>query len=177
MNPTRRVVDFILGSIALIGLLLSLAVHLSALLHWGPPAQMGSYVFLHLGIFVVFVPMVFLMRWEAGSGRMGLAQWRAMFPGWVFVLLVAVMVYTAVNFVLFMLGTEGGSAALRDGHYVLSDHGRVVREITQAEYLGFEANLVRGFSGHWLAFYFAAAAYYLLRKPRGNAVLGASYGA
>jgi hypothetical protein len=177
MTPLRRIADFLFGSIALIGLLLSLAVHLSALLHWGPPPQMASYEFLHLGIFVVFVPMIFLMRREPGGGRVGWTQLKAMFPGWMLVLLVAVMVYAALNFALFIMGTEGGSAMLRDGRYVLSEHGRVIREITREEYLGFEANVVRGFSGHWLVFYFVAAAYYLLRRPQGGAMLGRRAGA
>lgn len=167
MNPARPLFDLVFGLLALAGLLASLAVHLLALLHIGSPPRMGSFWFLHAGIFVLFVPMVLLMRKDAGGGKAGWAQWRAMFPGWVFALLVATWVYAVVNFFLFMQATQGGNPALlQDGRYVLSEHGRVIREITRSEFDWFEANEVRGFSGHWIAFYAMSAAYYLLRVRR-----------
>jgi hypothetical protein len=62
---------------------------------------------------------------------------------------------------VFISGTEGGSPTIQDGKYLLLDHGKLIREITAGEYAAFRANQVRGFSGHWLIFYFVPAAYFL----------------
>jgi len=153
-----------IGWLALAGLLLSLAVHVSALLRVGPTADLAAYIPLHLGIFVVFLPVVLSAR-KRFDGHARLRDLRAMFPDWVVVLFALTLVYAVVNFFLFMLATGGGSPSMTaGGQYVLNDHGRVVREISAQEYAGFRANEVRGFSGHWIYFYFIAFAYFMLRK-------------
>ncbi|MGO4703257.1 hypothetical protein [Dyella sp. 2RAB6] len=51
------------------------------------------------------------------------------------------------------------------------NHGQLIREISATEYAGFKAEEVRGFSGHWMVFYFVPAAYFLfdLGRRRGEA--------
>lgn len=63
-----------------------------------------------------------------------------------------------------MLKTEGGTPSIVDGKFLLTNDGAVMRELTAAEYASFESNEVRGFSGHWLVFYFVTLAYFLFRK-------------
>lgn len=155
--------DRLFGLAALAGFLLSLAVHLCALFGIGPPLQMGNVWWLHVGIFVVFIPFVLSSRKVLGA-RPGFAQMRAFFPAWVIVVGVLLFAYVFVNFWLFMQATEGGSVSIRDGKYILADHGRLIRELTAAQYAAFQANEVRGFSGHWMAFYFGPFAYFLLRR-------------
>jgi hypothetical protein len=155
--------SLVLGLAALAGLLLSAWVHFSALLGLGAPLQMASVWPLHVGIFVVFLPFVFASRKTLGP-KPGWKELRAMFPGWVVLLGALLMGYTALNFVLFIMATEGGSPAIRDGHYILSQHGALVRELTAQEYTALQVNEVRGFSGHWMMFYFLPFAYFLLRR-------------
>ena len=76
-----------------------------------------------------------------------------------------IFVYAIVNFMLFMVATEGGSPTIQDGKYLLLNHGELIREISLEEYSAFKANEVRGFSGHWLVFYYVAAACFLFWKP------------
>ena len=45
-----------------------------------------------------------------------------------------------------------------EGQYVLHNHGTLIRNITEQEYTAYKAAEVRGFSGHWLAFYGIATA-------------------
>jgi hypothetical protein len=45
------------------------------------------------------------------------------------------------------------------------EHGKLIREITATQFAAFKANEVRGFSGHWMVFYFVPAAYFLFWKP------------
>lgn len=56
-----------------------------------------------------------------------------------------------------MIFSEGGGPHIVDGKYVLQNHGNIIREITMEEYDAFQANELRGFSGHWMAFYAFAA--------------------
>jgi hypothetical protein len=63
-----------------------------------------------------------------------------------------------------MVGAEGGSPTIRDGQYLLLEHGKLIRELTASEYRALQTNEVRGFSGHWLVFFFVPAAYFLGNK-------------
>jgi len=99
-----------------------------------------------------------------------ISDMRALIPGWVFLVGVAVSIYAVLNFALFIVSTQGGIPSIQDGKYVLENHGRLVREITQAEYVAFRANELRGFSGHWLVFYFVPFAYFMFaqREPEAS---------
>ena len=158
--------DRTFGIMALAGFTLSLAAHVAALAGIDVAAAVPLVWALHVGMFVVFIPFVFSCRKVLGR-RSKLAQLRVIFPGWVLAVTAALMVYALVNFLLFMMGTEGGNPSISGGKYVLLSHGRLIRELTATEYTAFEANVVRGFSGHWLIFYFVPFAYFMLRKkPR-----------
>jgi hypothetical protein len=152
------------GSLALLGFLLSLAAHVAALAGVDVMGRVPQVWGLHVGIFVVFLPFVMSSRKLVGR-RPSLATLRPLFPTWVLVIGGAVGAYAVLNFALFIAGTQGGTPEIRGEHFVLQNHGRLVRELSAAEYTALRANVVRGFSGHWLAFYFVPFAWFLLRKP------------
>ena len=66
--------------------------------------------------------------------------------------------YSIVGFFIFAGNSEGGGPGIIDGQYVLSNHGEILRVLTKAEYEGFLANELRGFSSIWLAFFSMAMA-------------------
>ena len=149
-----------LAAFALLGLLLSLAVHIAALLGIDLATRFPAVWLLHVGVFVVFIPFVFQVRRVLGA-RPSLAAVRALCPGWALLLGVFLAGYVMLNFLLFMQGAETGGPAIRDGRYVLQVHGRVVRTLTADEYHAQQANVLRGFSGHWLIFYYVPLAYFM----------------
>ncbi|WP_061534434.1 hypothetical protein [Collimonas arenae] len=151
------------GLAALVGFIISLIVHISALLSIDVLTDFPYVWLLHVGIFVVFIPFVFLSRKTLGA-KPKFAEIRAAFPSWVVVVGAFICAYAVLNFVLFMVATEGGSPSIRDGKYLLLNHGKLIRELTFAEYTAFRTNEVRGFSGHWLVFYFVPFAYFAFRK-------------
>lgn len=157
------VMNRVFGLAALLGFSLSLIVHLCALSGIDVVARVPAVWLLHLGIFVVFFPFVISMRKTLGP-KPSFAHIRAAFPPWIVMLGCALLAYTVVNFILFMAATEGGNPSIEHGKYVLMSHGRLIRELTLPEYTHFWANQARGFSGHWLAFYFIPAAYFLFRR-------------
>ncbi|MCA9536477.1 MAG: hypothetical protein KC593_22495 [Myxococcales bacterium] len=80
------------------------------------------------------------------------------------VLFPLAMLYVLYNF--FASIPAGGTPDLRDGVYVLHNHGTVVREITLAEYERFRTLTVRGFSGHWMIFSAVPLVFYTWLWPR-----------
>jgi hypothetical protein len=157
----NRLLRLILGVTALVGFLLSMAVHFTALSGVDVASHVRGVWLLHGGIFLVFVPFVFYARYDLGT-QPSLGQVSAVLPRWVGVVGLVIFVYAIANFLIFIAGTEGGSPAIQDGKYLLLNHGSLIRELTAAEYSAFQANVVRGFSGHWLVFFFVPAAYFLL---------------
>jgi hypothetical protein len=133
---------------------------ISALFGMNIQARPPGVRLLDFGIFAVFVPFVLICRHDFGS-RPSWQQISAGLPRWVVVRGALVCAYSLINFMLFAVGTGGGSPAIRDGKYLLLDHGKVIREISASEYSAFKLNEVRGSTGHLIVFYFVPAAYLL----------------
>ena len=136
-----------------IGLVLSLIAHITALL--GIDLSLGNSVFaLHIGIFVVWFPAVFLaIRMGRGKSKsawgFGTTSWKQILsgcPSWMLYLLYGLFAYVFLNFFLFM------------GH---TAHGPSQGDSPSSP------QVILGFSGHWLIFYYAAfvIAYSALMKP------------
>lgn len=153
----------ILAGIAFVGLVLSLAVHAGALLGFDASTKFPFVWGLHVGMFVVFIPLVLLCRKELGPNP-SFSDLRSNFPDWVVFLGMALMIYAVANFAFFIVATQGGNPSFEEGKYFLKDHGRTIREISASEYAFFKTNELRGFSGHWLVFYYVPFAYFLFRK-------------
>jgi hypothetical protein len=125
---------------------------------------------LHIGIFAVWLPTVFLLKkneelktyHQRGilKNTNPFAIFRIIFrqtPTWLKVIAILGFFYAVINFIMFM-ATQSGVADIKDGQYILHNHGQLIRILTEQEYHHFKANELRGFSGHWLAFYGPAAA-------------------
>jgi hypothetical protein len=161
---SMKVLRYALGSLALVGFLASLIVHFQALMGIDVASSVPSVWFLHGGIFVVFLPFVLLSRKDFTGNKSLFAMAKGL-PRWVAALGGVIFVYAIINFAVFMVNTDGGSPVAENGRYLLMEHGKLIREITATEFAAFKANEVRGFSGHWLVFYFVPAAYFLFWKP------------
>lgn len=124
----------ILGAV---GTVLSVIAHLLA--GSGQPLSGGSslWVALHAGVFVVWPPTVFIANAVTHGARKHF--WKLAFSGcprWMKIVLLILAVYTVVNFILFLAATTGFDRPENK----------------------YNSEFVRGFSGHWLVFYFAAFA-------------------
>ncbi len=149
---------------------ISLSVHLAALICDYDAS--GSFPFvwlLHIGIFAVWLPTVFILRDDADfqelkkNSSFGVAKHikfiKSIFkkrPTWMMVLAIFGFAYAFINFLLFAM-SQPGTPGIRDGQYILQNHGQLIKTLTEAEYNHYLANVMRGFSGHWIAFYGMAA--------------------
>jgi len=124
------------SALAGIGLVLSVASHLAAVL--GIPGPLGDSTWLlHVGIFVVWVPAVLVARY-ATADFPNKDFWKAALracPPWMRYVVYVCFVYALLNFAYFIttVPKQGGSGPMDPAQ-------------------------VRGFSGHWMAFYAAAMA-------------------
>ena len=147
----------LIGGVAFVGFCLSLAVHIAALLGDDVFSRQPEALLLHLGIFLVVLPLIFVERRRRARLQTTLRE-RA--PRAVAVIAGALAIYAIVNFLTFIATGYEGGPEIRDGKYVLLSHGRFVRELTLAQYVAARASEARGFSGHWMVFYFVPFAYF-----------------
>lgn len=137
--------------ISLLGLFLSLVAHLSALA--GIDLKVGDGVLvLHVGIFLVWIPAV-LLAMKLGRGKssawgFGGTSWKRVLAGcppWMFFVLIGLFAYAFLN---FFLSAKGLRVQRQQGSMASPD-------------------VIRGFSGHWLVFYYAAfaIAYSAFKRP------------
>ena len=120
----------IMAFLAGAGFLASLGCHIIGLLQIEPPWGKSVFI-LHVGIFVVWIPLVFSAnRTMPKRNRGNFDHLLVELPKWVRIATRVVFVYAAVNFVFFLV-----CASQYPKHKV-----------------PFTLEL-RGFSGHWLLFY------------------------
>jgi hypothetical protein len=73
-------------------------------------------------------------------------------PKWMIVVAIGGICYAFFNFLFFMF-SDDGTPTIQNGHYVLQNHGQWVKDISAQQYHRYKTNTLRGFSGHWIAFY------------------------
>ena len=166
--------------LAVIGWTAAVTVHILSLFDIDAE-QIFPYIWLlHFGIFLVWVPMIFILRNEgtfkafedpAVRKKMNPLKFFRILagrtPDWVIYLALAGFIYAFINFGMTMM--LGDTPAVKDGQYYLHNRGHVIRYITEAEYHYFKAIILRRFSGHWIAFFgIAAALLYPFAKPTGQ---------
>lgn len=134
-NWTRPFLWLFIG-IATTGLVLSLWVHIGAVM--GKRVAPESYFWmLHIGIFVVWFPAVFVAQRLVGNVNRN-DVWKVVLkgsPDWMRYMVYGFFGYAVVNFLLFMAKAPNGGSGANP-----------------------PATVWRGFSGHWMAFYSAALA-------------------
>jgi hypothetical protein len=123
--------------LAAVGFVLSVAAHISAVA--GHPIPGGKAVWaLHIGIFIVWSPTV-LVAYRLTRGAKRKDFWKVALAGcpkWMRIILYGIFAYAALNFISFMIVTVNHPQQPGDA----------------------PPEVVRGFSGHWMIFYWAAFA-------------------
>jgi hypothetical protein len=153
------------------GLLASIVVHLLTFVP-GFPVAMGHVWPLHIVLFIPFFAMIVRLKVLQPPGMTQREYQRAVMryvPARVRIVAVSAFAYAILNFGVFFVQTSGGGPMQRDGRYYRANHGRIIAEISEAEYHRLEALEVRGFSGHWLVFYAIPMIFFAWVEPKARA--------
>ncbi len=155
---------------AITGWILGLTVHLLSLVDIDVTQKAPFIWLLHIGIFIVWIPVVLdlknneelqVYKQSGMSNRMNpLEFYKIVFketPTWMSIIAIGGFFYAFINFLLF-ISSQSGTPDIKDGQYILQNHGQLIKTITLQEYHHYKANEVRGFSGHWILFYGVATA-------------------
>jgi len=155
---------------ALTGWTLGLTVHLLSLADIDVTEKAPFIWLLHIGIFIVWIPVVLDLKnneelqayKQSGmTNRMNPIEfYKIVFketPTWMSIIAIGGFFYAFINFMFFM-SSQSGTPDIKDGQYILQNHGQLIKTLTLQEYHHYKANEVRGFSGHWILFYGVATA-------------------
>jgi hypothetical protein len=156
--------------VAVLGWTLGLTVHILSLAGIDVTELIPFVWILHIGIFVVWIPAILALKKNEDLVRFQKSRLltrmntfgflKIIFknvPRWLIVIAIVGSFYAFINFVLFV-ATQHGVPDIQNGQYVLQSHGTLIKTLSEQEYHHFKANEVRGFSGHWIAFYGIAMA-------------------
>ncbi len=152
-----------LGSAALVGLILSLAVHIATSLGIDVYSQFPPVWVLHIASVALFGAFVL-----SGRHRLKLDKATTRVPSWAVLVVLATIAYVLVNTVVCAGVSGEGNANMLDGQYVLTSHGRVLAHISERDYHLHRATELRLFSGLWLVSFLVSTVYFFLWREDRN---------
>jgi hypothetical protein len=81
-------------------------------------------------------------------------------PRWVVPSIKLLGLFFAVHFVLFLAQNHASAPEIKNGEYVLNDHGKIVKTLTRSEFYKLKGAELRLFAAGWMFFYFVPTAYW-----------------
>jgi len=85
-------------------------------------------------------------------------------------------VFFAIHFVLFLIQSHAASPKIKNGEYILDNHGQIVKVLTEREYFRLKGAELRLFATGWMFFYFVPAAYWWFPRNGERFTTGSSVG-
>jgi hypothetical protein len=115
---------------------------------------------LHIGVFILLLPM-YAVEYSSIKDRTffwaGFAQG---VPKWVVRSIKLLGLFFIFHFVWFLVQSHAASPELKNGGFVLNNHGQIVKVLTQSEYLKLKGEELRLFATGWMFFYFVPTMYW-----------------
>jgi hypothetical protein len=153
----------------LTGLVLGLIVHLLSIADVDVEEFVPFVYVLHIGIFVALILGVINLKNNEGLQEFEEFEHYDFFqrmksynayleivfkniPSWMTIIAKGVFIYVFLTFVLFFISVVG-IPEIKDGHYILQNHGQFIKNITEQEYHHYRAYGMRAMSGIWIVFY------------------------
>jgi hypothetical protein len=131
-------------------------------------------VVLHIGVFALLLPM-YAIEYSALKDRTFFWKRFAQgLPNWVVPGIKLLGLFFAIHFVLFLVQSHAASPEVKNGEYVLNNHGKIVKVLTQPEYLKLKGAELRLFATGWMFFYFVPTMYWWFPRNR-QQIVGSTY--
>lgn len=117
-------------------------------------------ILLHVGVFVLLLPMYAVEYSRVLERTFFWKGFARGMPKWVVPGIKLLGLFFVIHFVLFLMQSHASAPEIKNGQYVLDDHGRIVKTLTQSEYYTLKGAELRLFATGWMFFYFVPAAYW-----------------
>ena len=121
-------------------------------------------IVLHIGVFILLLP-IYAVEYSSIKDRTffwaGFAQGM---PKWAVRSIKLLGLFFIFHFVWFLLHSHAASPELKNGGFVLNNHGQIVKVLTQSEYLKLKGEELRLFATGWMFFYFVPMMYWWFPK-------------
>ena len=121
--------------------------------------------FLQLGIFLLLLP-IFALEYSTKGRTFFWKDFSAGKPKWLVTAVQVLALFFFVHFLLFLVQSHMAGPGIRNGQYVLQSHGRIIRAITESEYMKLKAAELRLFAAGWIFFYFVPTVYWWSPRDR-----------
>jgi hypothetical protein len=131
---------------------------MDSLWHWA--------LLLHMGIFILVLPMFAL---EYSSIENNVFFWKGFKegrPAWTVSAITAAGLIFFFHFAFFLIQSHAASPQIKNGDYVLDDHGSIIKVLTYGEYLFLKGAELRIFATGWIFFYLVLAMYWWFPRVR-----------
>ncbi|HET6218792.1 MAG TPA: hypothetical protein VFE27_17350 [Acidobacteriaceae bacterium] len=92
-------------------------------------------------------------------------------PKWVVPGIKLLGLFFVVHFALFLTQSHASAPKIKNGEYVLDDHGKIVKTLTQSEFYEVKGAELRLFATGWMFFYFVPTAYWWFPRT-GQKIVG-----
>lgn len=168
--------------LSIIGWIITLGLHVTTLfLDCNISGQIPFIWLLIPGVFVVWVPTVFYMRNSLVFDEVRRTSPLEFAKHIKFVkkvlsrnplAIIAVMgfIHAIINFIIIFL-IQPYTPKIKDGAYVLENHGQFLKLITEADYNHYSALQLLLFTGHGISFYGIATAVLFQKKDKTSTIL------
>src|SRR5712671_1924422 len=136
------------------GLIASIYIFIASFLGLSMDNLGGKAFLLHLGIFALFIPLIFVDHWSNGVD-----PFRGK-PRWVLRSMQILFLLFLVVFLTFLSLSHAASPEIINGEHVLNNHGKIVRHISERDYRFLKGWELRLFASGWVLGYYAAMMYW-----------------
>ena len=134
---------------AVLGLLAGIYIFIASFLGMTMD-RLGARAFLlHLGIFAIGIPLIFVEKWPKGVD-----PFRGK-PRWVLRSMQMPFLLFIVEFFAFLALSHAASPAIINGEYVLNSYGKIIGYLSERDYLFLKGWELRLFASGWTLVYFA----------------------
>ena len=127
---------------------------------------------LHLGVLIVALPTAIVVGLGFAK-QYSMTDLKSIFPKWAYVVLMALTIYAFASFVMFAISSGGAAPEMSNGKFILQSHGRLIRELSESDYLRHKMYETRFSSGLSLSCYLSQLLYSLFHSGRGGKGVGA----
>jgi hypothetical protein len=136
------------------GLIASIYIFIASFLGLSMDNLGGKAFLLHLGIFALFIPLIFVDHWSNGVD-----PFRGK-PRWVLRSMQILFLLFLVVFFTFLFLSHAASPEIINGEHVLNNHGKIVGYISERDYRSLKGWELRLFASGWLLGYYAVMMYW-----------------